>query len=281
LGKCDNIAFPMLTIAVPKSMETTLDHLGRAGRPVVFEEGRDVGFTSTGDEVVQVRSYDIPLLVGVTAHVGMCGSDVVEERKYQFLKRPEILSEFGYGRTYYEKPPTLDLVARQSEYVPRIEEIPSGSIILTELPNLTREKFEQAGRKVEGFLEGGPEDLKEFIEGCKRSESVGVVVVHGKIPGMLEHLNGYQVYGVMVNETGRTLRANRLRVVKRLQTIRTLLIADKDKLQDEITSSEIDSLVMDMNEAERIRINREFEASGKVSAEGSLGGGPLSGERVL
>ena len=270
----------MLTIAVPKSMETTLDHLGRAGRPVVFEKGRDVGFTSTGDEVIQVRSYDIPLLISVAAHVGMCGSDVVEERMNQFLKRPEILTEFGYGRQYYESPPTLDLVARRAEYVPSIEKIPSGSIILTELPNLTREKFERAGRKVEGFTEDGPEDLKEFIGGCKRSDSVGVVVVHGRIPAMLEHLNGYQVFGVMVNETGDTLRANRLRVVKRFQTIRTLVIADRDFLDDENTRSEIDSLVRDLNEAERIRISGESEAPGRVSVEGAQGDGPSLKERA-
>ena len=270
----------MLRIAVPKSMETTLDHFERAGRPVVFKDGRDVGMTFTGDEVVRLRSYDIPLVVGLTAHVGICGSDIVEERRHHFLKKPEILSEFSYGRQYHEKPPTLDLVARQDEYVPTIEKIPPGSIILTELPHLTREKFELAHKNVQDFLSDGPEDLDEFIGECERSNSVGLVVVHGRIPAMLEHLNGYKVFGVVVNETGSTLRANGLRVVQRLQKIQAQFIADIDALEDTSIRSEIDDLVSVLNEAERTRKSPEFEATQTSPVEGSIIGGPLTRERA-
>ena len=171
-------------------------------------------------------------------------------------------------------------MARQDEYVPSIEKIPPGSIILTELPHLTREKFELAHKNVQDFLSDGPEDVDEFIGECERSNSVGLVVVHGRIPAMLEHLNGYKVFGVVVNETGSTLRANGLRVVQRLQKIQAQFIADIDALEDTSTRSEIDDLVSVLNEAERTRKSPEFEATQTPPVEGSIIGGPLTRERA-
>ncbi|MBI4037665.1 hypothetical protein HY382_01300 [Candidatus Curtissbacteria bacterium] len=246
----------MISIAVPANMETTLEHLKLSGRPVTFADRRDDGIVeTTGDQVIRLRSYDIPLVVGFSANIGLCGSDMVAERQMQFVKRHEILSEYIYGRQFKSNQPTLDLVAPQNERIKTVREIEPGSIIATEYPNLTRSLLEDNDMKTDLFLDSQttPDDLKEFITGCKDEGLVGMVIVHGRVPAVMHHLNGYGVYGVLVNESGKTLKDNNLKILERIHRITTQLIVDPDALKSEI-AEEIEGLRKNLDETYIMRI---------------------------
>lgn len=251
----------MISIAIPANMETTLEHLRLAGMLVTFADRRDDGIVeTTGDQVIRLRSYDIPLVVGFSANIGLCGSDMVAERSMQFIKRHEILSEYIYGRQFNSNQPTLDLVAPQNERLKSVRDIEPGSIIATEYPNLTRNLLEDNNIRTDLFLDSQatPDDLKDFITNCKREEIVGMVIVHGRVPAVMHHLNGYGVYGVLVNESGKTLKDNGLKILERIHRIRTQLIVDPEALEGEI-SGEIEGLKKQLDEAYILRINRESE----------------------
>lgn len=252
----------MISIAIPANMETTLEHLRLAGRPVTFADGRDDGIVeTTGDQVIRLRSYDVPLVVGISAHVGLCGSDMVEERSMQFVKRPVILSEYVYGRQFKSNQPTLDLVAPKNERATRINDLEPGSIVVTEYPNLTKNLLEENSIRTEQFLDTNttPDDLRDFIDHCTREAIVGTVVAHGRVPAIMRHLNGFRVYGVLVNESGKTLRVNELKVLERIHRIRILLIADPEALNEGI-SGEIEGLKKILDEAYILHINGESES---------------------
>ena len=248
----------MLKIVIPANMEeTTLEHLRRAGRPVSFMNGQDFGrVESTGDEVVRLRSYDIPTEVLDSCDVGLCGRDWVIEQCLELRIRPEILESYGYGRQFSGSP-TLDLVAPANAGIKRVEDIKAGSVIMTEYPNLTREFLKRYGFKTARFGRNHqtPSKPDEFRNWCREEDTIGIRTVHGRIAALVCIGAGL---GVMVNETGRTLEKNKLVVIGQLLQIETVLIVDPEAIKNK--GDEVDILRADLNRA-YLSIRKELEGS--------------------
>lgn len=255
----------MLKIVIPANMErTTFEHFRRANRTLIFDEGVDLGrIAETDDLVVQLRSYDIPVEVEDTCDVGLCGSDWVEEKKMEFGVDLVVLSEYLYGRDFVQ-PPRLELVTRKDNPVSSLDELKPGSIIVTEVPLLTRRFLIQHNLKnvvILGGNEGVPKLPDGFRKWCEREGAVGLRTVHGREGGLI---NIGSDYGVMVNETGTKLERNQLKVIETIQEIKTQLIADRDAFR--IKEEEISSLHQDLDRA-YLTIYGESEASFRAFKE--------------
>lgn len=248
-------------------MGTTRVHLALAGWNPLFVHGiptdeylmgneLDKGtIESKGDEIIKIRTRDIPREVsGGYVDVGFVGSDCLEAR---FGKQLEVLSSFSYGREWDSRPSRVEIVAHSDSTVSSVNDIKPGAIFLTEpqhLP-LIKKLLEDLGYKVrrEGH-NAGPEFHKRLIgEG-----SVGVSLVGGAIPVLLDpELH----FGVMVNETGRTVSDYDLKVVTKICDIETLLITSKRVLSDETKRERVLQLQKDLESA-YIRVQLESEGFG-------------------
>ncbi len=260
-----------LKIVIPKNMGTTRVHLALAGWSPVFDHGfptdvdpmgsgLDKGIIeSTGDEIMRIRSRDIPRTISWNyADVGFVGSDCVVGRSN---KQIAILSSFTYGREWGGRQSRVEIVAHSDSAVSSVEQIKPGSIFLAEPQHfhLTKKFLEDHGYKV--LLEGysaGPEFHKRLIEnGC-----VGISQVGGSVPVLLDpELH----FGIMVNESGRTVRDYTLKVVARVCDIETLLIANVKALGDETKGERINQLREDLESV--YRIQGEFEINGGPERE--------------
>ncbi len=251
----------MLKIVIPENMFTTVEHLKRAGRKIKFASGGRRGFIKdTRDSVMLARSMDIPLKVADGNDIGLCGSDCVEERELELGIKPEVLSEYIYGRKKFDGPqPTLDLIVPQDDQITRTRDIKPGTMILTEHPILVRLYLEQNGLRVAtlGREEQAPKNPGEFRNWCREKGCIGIEIVHGRIAESVWNGEGY---GIGVNESGSTLIENSLRVLDTLRKIEVQLIADYDALMDEEKGSEIESLYRALDRAIP-PINRESEST--------------------
>lgn len=251
----------MIKIAIPANMPTAITHLQAAGRNVKFANGGDLGWVEGANSrnfIVRLRSFDIPIVVDDSCDVGLCGSDVYEERKKVFDFGLEILDRFSYGRVFGTSP-RLELVVTKENSIKNPKEIKPGTIILTEHPHLTKEFLEDNGVKVSILGENSAATTLpgEFRNWCTREGRVGVQVVHGRIPALVRLGAGL---GVMVNETGATILANELKVVAKLQDIEMLLVADRKALKDGQKGVEIKKLAKDLEQA-YFTISLEYETS--------------------
>lgn len=260
--------FIMLKIVIPKNMsDTTLEHLERAGRKTEFGPGLDIGTSGQeGDQVIRLRSMDIPIEVDDTCDVGLCGSDWLEERKLELGIDLEVLSEYVYGRKFPPRLPTLDLVAREEDDVSNIEDLRLGSIVITEYPYLTENFLRERGfnRLAQlGKQEGAPTKPSEFRKWCSDEGYIGVRTEHGSISALVNVGSGY---GVMVNETGLTLATNVLKVVDTVREIKTFLVVDKNALLEKKKGREIESFQRDLDRA-YLSIYNESEAAMQMFKE--------------
>jgi len=228
--------------------ETTTRHFLDAHRTVRFQKGLNRGtINETGDLVVRLRSFDIPVEVDDSCDIGLCGSDWVKEKELQLGIKLAILGEYNYGRSSGGNSPSLDLVVPNDNSLSSIQEVETGSMILTEYPNLTREHFTINGFETAelGQTVDAPTSPDDFRDWCRQNGKIGIRVVHGAIPELVYVGAGH---GVMVNESGKTLRKNDLKVVDTIHEIKTLLIADVDALNDDHKREEIESLRRDLGE---------------------------------
>lgn len=241
----------MLKIVVPENMNKVLEHLQEAGRTARFENGRRLGrIEETGDLIVRIRSGDIPLWVADSCDIGLCGSDWVEERERELGIKLEVLNldnGYRYGRESLTSP-TLDLVTLKDDGVSSASEIADGALIATEYPLITRVHFEEKGKKVAvlGREASAPTEPGEFRHWCQENGRIAFEVVHG---GIAEHVSIGAGYGVMVNESGGTLRKNDLRTVETIREVRILLIADPQILRVDEKEKAVESLYRDLERA--------------------------------
>lgn len=236
---------------------TAIRHFEKAGRTIDFQNNVDLGhIRETGDKVVWLRSYDIPVEVISTCDVGLCGSDWVEEKKLEHGINPVVLGSYGYGRHFNAPSPRLELVTDQNNPASCAQDIEPGSIIVTEEPRLTRKFLEGLGLKVAhlGQNHGAPLLPREFSRWCKNEGFIGLRSVHGREAGLI-HMGSE--FGVMVNERGDKLNLNGLKVVEILHEIKTLLIADQEALR--VKGNEVYQLRDDLDAA-YLSITQEFEA---------------------
>ncbi len=264
----------MIKIAVPEGMSlTTLVHLSRAGyRPVFDGDRRDGKILGTKDEIIKVRSYDIPVEVADGCHVGLVGSDWVEERELELGSQlVETRASFKYGREFNpSNHPTLDFIARDDSPIESLGDVKPGQIILTEYPNITKNELAKYGHDVVTYGESRfmPQEPKLFRDWLKGEGYVGIRVVHGSIAALVNNHSG--ALGVMVNETGGTLKRYNMRVVSNLRDIDIQLIVNPFAMARQSKEREITAFQQKMEEAYE-SIMLEFEAS-TPSPEGVMNG---------
>ena len=145
-----------------------------------------------------IKPRRIPKLVESGAYdVAITGSDTVFETDAQI----EMCTRLDYGRNSAGATRGV-LFAHENHFVNSIRDIPSGSIVLSEYPELTKRYFERL-----------------FLEGITVVPSTGSV--EAEVP---DHYR----FGVCLTETGRSLRENDLRVIATIFESHTILIANKD-----------------------------------------------------
>lgn len=129
-------------------------------------------------------------------HAMICGLDCCVEGLGEKGRRL-VLAELAIGRNGSSGAAKIVLVCAESNPIQNITDIPMGTIILSEYPNITRRFFKRLGLNVRvQFSYGGTE---------------------AHIP------RDYQ-FGVCLTETGSSLKANGLRVVAEIMETKTVLI---------------------------------------------------------
>lgn len=154
-----------------------------------------------------MRPQHIPDLVASgTYHLGICGSDCIKESGAEVATLAKLL----YGRGTSNGCTKVVLVTSEDNPVQGVAEVPPGSLILSEYPNITQQPFAKLGVPVEIRF------------------SYGSTEAH--IP------TDYQ-YGVCLTDTGESLEANSLKILAVFFESSTVLIANVSALRGEKAES--------------------------------------------
>ncbi|MDD2657242.1 MAG: ATP phosphoribosyltransferase [Candidatus Pacebacteria bacterium] len=195
----------MLKIALPagKSLEARTSELFTEARITIDRKGsmHEVAFPDYPSLSAGyfLKPRRIPLLVEEgDFDIGITGVDFVLESGADV----EICAELSYSRSTGDS--TLGvLFAQEDDTADSPSDVPDGSIILSEYPNLTRKFLEGYGKRV--------------------------VVVESPGSAEAEVPLKYR-FGVALSETGKSLRENRLKPIGTVFKSSTVLIANKEVL---------------------------------------------------
>ena len=209
----------MIDIAIPKGslQNQTLELLAQAGLEVRRTE-REYSAKIDDHRIGKVkilRPQEIPLYVAEGYFdIGISGTDWVEESGAKVVK----VSDLNYGK---QGPGKVKLVVAVPEgmNVKRALEIPPGSRVATEYPNLTRAFFSNLGIPLEIQYSYG--------------------ATEAKVPELTDVV-------VDLTETGSTLRKNGLKIIEVMLESTSELIANKkswDNLQKREDILAIDTLL--------------------------------------
>ena len=195
----------MLSLALPKgSLEEQTMLLFAQADLEVKRSSREYNPTIADDRIAKVkilRPQEIPLYVqdghfdlGISGHdwVTESGADVVEVAELPYAKT-------GTGVI------NVVLAVPDESPIRTAADVPAGSRIATELPNITTAYFERLGVPVEVVYSYG--------------------ATEAKVPELVDAL-------VDLTETGSTLRRNGLRIVDTLLTSTTRLLANRTAWED-------------------------------------------------
>jgi len=188
--KGDTVEKP-LTIALPKGrlFDQVKEHFSSKGIDFEFEKRKLVAYDSKGLlKIFLVKNSDLPAYVAHgIAGLGICGEDVVYETGYNFYN----VLPFSFGGT------KLCMAAHKDH-----REIKEGHLtIATSFTDYTRDYFHKQGIPVKII---------------KLNGSVELAPVLGLAP-----------YIVDLVETGSTLKANNLEVIRTLTDIKVNMIANR------------------------------------------------------
>ncbi len=208
----------MLKLVLPKgSLErATFDLFADADLRV--QRGNDRDYRGSIDDprigsVAILRPQEIPTYVaeglfdlGVTGEdwIAETGADVMPVTALEYSKQTD-------------RPIKIVLAAPRDAGIHRPEDLPPGSRISTELPNITRAYFERLGIPVRIFLSYG--------------------ATEAKVPEIVDAI-------VDLTETGSTLRRNGMEIVDVLMESRTQLIANPAAYGDAAKRRAIDELTI-------------------------------------
>lgn len=181
-----------LTIALPKGrlFEQVQEHFHQKGINFAFEKRKLVAYDNRGLlKIFLVKNSDLPAYVahGI-AGLGICGEDVVYETKYSFYN----VLPFRFGGTKL-------CMAAMKGY--KNESKDNHMTIATSFTDYTRDYFHKKGIPVKII---------------KLNGSVELAPVLGLAP-----------YIVDLVETGSTLKANKLEVIRTLTDIKVNMIANR------------------------------------------------------
>jgi ATP phosphoribosyltransferase len=205
----------MLSLALPKGSleEQTLLLFSQADLEV-RKSSREYNPTIADPRIAKVkilRPQEIPLYVA-DGHfdIGISGHDWVRESGADVVE----VADMPYAKTGTGHVKMVIAVPDESP-IRCAADIPAGSRISTEFPNVTREFFEQLGIPVEVHFSYG--------------------ATEAKVPELMDAL-------VDLTETGSTLRRNGLRVVDVVLTSTTRLLANRDAWADPLKRAAIEEI---------------------------------------
>ncbi len=195
-----------LTLALPKGrlQEHSEAYLAERGYTITFESRKLVATDESGTiRIMLVKNSDLPTYVhhGI-AGLGVCGTDVIYESGYEFFTLMQM--PFGSTRMCLAAPEDLD----PASYTGRLR-------VATKFTRFARDYFQQNGIAAEVVRLGGSVELAPVL--------------------------GLAPYIVDLVETGNTLRAHQLEVVKELTRVDVVLVANPAYYKFHYRS--IDSLV--------------------------------------
>ncbi|MFI5089285.1 MAG: ATP phosphoribosyltransferase [Terriglobales bacterium] len=229
-----------LRIGIPKGslQEATLQLFARAGLQI-YTNGRSYQAT-TGDpeiECMLIRAQEMARYVEHGAlDAGLTGLDWVTESGLEVVTVADLI----YAKQSRGKVRWVLAVPEESRYQ-RAEDL-GGSIIATELVNVTRDYFARKGVNVSVEFSWGATEVK---------------------PPMLADAI------VEVTETGSSLRANHLRIIETVLESNTQIIANKKSWADAERRSKIQNLALMLRGA--------MEAQGRVGLMLNVRKGDLPG----
>ncbi|MFN2587100.1 MAG: ATP phosphoribosyltransferase [Actinomycetota bacterium] len=208
----------MLKLVLPKgSLErATFELFEDADLKVRRGDDRDYRGSIEDPRVASVailRPQEIPTYVEEGLFdAGVTGEDWVAETGADVVK----VTALAYSKQT-DRPVKVVLAAPRDSGITRPEDIPPGSKISTELPNVTRAYFERLGIPVRIFLSYG--------------------ATEAKVPEIVDAI-------VDLTETGSTLRRNGMEIVDVLMESRTQLIANRASYADLDRRRAIDELTI-------------------------------------
>ncbi len=164
------------------------------------------------DRVSLLRPQEIPRYVEEGFFdLGITGHDWIRETGANV----DTLAELPYAKGGPGHPVRIVLAIPVESPASRAADLPRGTRISTEYPNLTRRYFEEAGV-----------DVKVF-------ESFGAT--EAKVPDIVDAI-------VDVSETGGTLRAHGMKIIETLMESEVLLIANREAAKDPAKRAEMEDL---------------------------------------
>jgi len=228
----------MLSIALPKGSleEQTLLLFAQADLEVKkgFREYNPTINDPRIEKVKILRPQEIPLYVQEGYFdLGISGLDCIRESKADVVE----ICDMPYGKRGAGSLKMVIAVANSSP-IEKPEDIPAGSRVSTEFPNITKEYFDQLGIPVKLFYSYG--------------------ATEAKIPELMDVV-------VDLTETGQTLIRNQLKIIGTILESTTKLIANKKSLenpQKKKAIEEVKTLLLGVIEARgRVLLSMNVPAS--------------------
>jgi ATP phosphoribosyltransferase len=185
-----------LIIAIPNKgrlMEPTISLLASAGIKRLGDERAYLSNTGApGIQTLSVRAADIPVYVyyGI-ADLGVTGRDIVSERGMELYE----LADLAFGGC------DLVVAVKKDSAYSKASELPSGSRVATEFPNLTKQYFNENGVEAEMITLRGAVEISPTL-------------------GLADAISDLSV-------TGNTLEKNGLRTIGKIMTSTARLICNK------------------------------------------------------
>lgn len=217
-----------LKLGIPKgSLESnTVELFKRAGWRISYDSRSY--FPDIDDEDISctlVRAQEMSRYVeDGTLDIGLTGKDWIMENNSDIV----VVQDLIYSKTSPREARWV-LVVREDSPISSLEDL-EGKKISTELVNFTRKYFEEKNINVHVEFSWGATEAK---------------VVEGLVDAIVE-----------VTETGSTIRANKLRIIRELMKTNTQLIANHDAWKDPWKRRKIEQI--------RILLNGSLGAMGKV-----------------
>ncbi len=218
--------------------------------------GRIVG--SSEGEIIALRSQDmIDNIAEGRFDFAAIGSDVVEEFfNHRFIE----LGRIPVGRKLPPIRPRLELAALATSKVSNPEEIPDGSIVMSERERITKKYFEDRGRRV--LVKSPHEDMLEFREKVMQPNTIGIRLILGTGPVQLEPYAPDSYFLIMVNEEGSTINDYHLKVIDKIRDIDTVFLTTERSMTSDQTRGSVLQLARELEQT-FFRIKGEYEASGQ------------------
>ena len=192
----------MITIAIPtgRSYGECTDILSAAGLPVshLMEPGRSLVIDEGNFRYLLSKPADIPVIVQCgAAHLGLVGSDVTDESCVPLSE----LADTGRGRCFMAVAGPEDMAARFDGDLRRL----MGIKVATKYPRLAERTFEEMGLEIKTIKLNGSVELAPAL-------------------GLADC-----IFDVV--QSGATLRANGLSVIKRAMEVSLRLVGGRSSLQ--------------------------------------------------